>query len=95
MLETRPSGAVAVPCEVPLSDPFCDCALARRSGHIPLRDRGHIPLRFTAPLRNGLRECSREGSVSVVVTGLHGMFRDELDEVLNGHRRITGLSRGN
>jgi hypothetical protein len=95
MLETRPSGAVTVPCEVPLSDPFCDCALARRSGHIPLRDRGHIPLRFTAPLRNGAAGVFQGGSVSVVVTGLHGMFRDELDEVLNGHRRITGLSRGN
>ena len=87
MLETRPSGAVAVPCEVPPSDPFCDCATGASK-------RPHTAAVHSATPQRAA-ECSREGSVSVVVTGLHGMFRDELDEVLNGHRRITGLSRGN
>jgi len=41
----------------PLSDPFLRRRHWRRSGHIPLQDRGHIPLRFNCATPQRARKC--------------------------------------
>jgi hypothetical protein len=83
MLETRSSGGVRRPVR-----------LRRRHGRTrrpqtAARSRPHTAAVDSAtPQPAGGVFQGRVGLL--VVTGLHGMLRDELNEVLNGHRRITG-----